>query len=268
MGKGSAKHRTKIGKTRRKQAIREPNGRISRAKANRNFTAPSATAEDVRAVALAQPHREAVARVKQGEKNWKQDKRRRDQKAGSAIGLLYLSGMLHPTMAEKGENDRADARYEAALIYQQVMAEVGQIFGPPPLRDSILGKISASDEDAVLLAGGLVENHRDEEPHDRRRRVGAALAGVAHALSRVATSRGIADDLDACVLHDKAPSSLQGLLLCLDALVTHWRIGAGQTKPEPSRPRSRAFDKIAGGLNEALAVARGESKPPRLREAG
>lgn len=85
----------------RKTGRREPNGRVTRV----------AAADAMRVVALSQPHRRALP-----------EEARRDQRAESALGRLFLAGRISQAQCEAGE--RLAARKRA---FSQALASPGGV---------------------------------------------------------------------------------------------------------------------------------------------
>lgn len=187
--------RASMGKrTRRKQARRTASGRISTA----------GVTEDVRAIALAQPHR-----------RWLPERLRKDQRAENALGRLYLAGFLSEGQVLAGEK------------FRRLMLEYAAVIEAPRLPPTIMARLSVEimgrpePIENADKAGSVSEVAETEE--SRRARVLNAVERVRYQLrARDETSRAWRD-LYAVTVEDKEPQDIVHLVVALNALAAAWR---------------------------------------------
>lgn len=181
-------------RTRRKQAKRTASGRISTV----------GVTEDVRAIALAQPHR-----------RWLPERLRKDQRAENALGRLYLAGFLSEGQILAGEK------------FRRLMLEYAAVIEAPRLPPTIMARMSfelmgrPEPIENVDRAGSV--SYIAETEENRRIRVLNAVERVRFELrARGETSRAWRD-LYAVAVEDKEPQDIVHLVVALNVLAAAWR---------------------------------------------
>lgn len=179
-------------KTRRKQAKRTPSGQISRAGIN----------QDPRSTALAQPHR-----------RWLPEAMRKDQRAESALGRLYLAGYLTEGQVTAGERWRRlmtdyaqviDApRPSAGVLARMIEEKAGPDTEPPP-DDDVKQDIALSEEEF-------------------RDRTLEAVRAARQEISARDGSGAVQRTLTRVVIDDTDVRDITHLIVGLHALATFWR---------------------------------------------
>lgn len=179
-------------KTRRKQAKRTASGQISRAGIN----------QDPRVTALAQPHR-----------RWLPENMRKDQRAESALGRLYLAGFLTEGQVVAGERWRRlmadyaqviDApRPSCGVLARMIEEKAGPDTEPPP-DDDLKNDIALSEEEFRDKTLEAVRTARQE-----------VSARDASGIVQRNLTRVVIDDTDV--------QDITYLIVGLHALATFWR---------------------------------------------
>lgn len=173
----------------RKAGKREPNGQPQR-KWGPNH--------DVRAVVTAQPHR-----------RWLPEDKRRDQRAESELGRLYLAGRITETEAEAGEKWRG----LVSAYLKCLAAPVGPV---SVASRGIPDRVEAEPESA------FPSTEVSETEEERKERV---LVAFQRATAVLAHLRDVAREVDAVCVHDKRCGSLALLSVGLTGLARHWQLG-------------------------------------------
>lgn len=193
MGKGSKPHRTKakLGRP-RKQTIRVDSGRPSRA-----------GAENVRAVALAQPHRA-----------WLPERKRTDQHAESLLGRLYLAELL------------TQEQYDAGEKWCRLMREYHYLLASPARPVNPLARVAANDPPQDVAEAGASSGSPAETDEDRRDRVLRSIGDVTAELRSIGPVGPSLSALEAVILHDRCLDEYRfsHLVRALNALVRLWKI--------------------------------------------
>lgn len=221
----------RAGRPRKINVARDASGRVSRA----------GQARDIKAVALAQPHRRGLPKAA-----------RADQRAASVAGRLFLGGYLTEEECEAAARlGRARATFMAELARPVRLSDfvegvrVGAMdSGGPQGVSSVMGRHAASSpstDDEVRSAIDVPETSEE-----RRERVLRQWSSAEHALWRAVDHKrpAFALALSVCCDERELPhgpafdEQLAGLKRALGGLVEHWRIG------EPARPmRSEKYDR-------------------------
>ena len=187
----------------RKMGKRKPCGRLTDAEQR-------AMRKDVRTTVMEQPHR-----------RWLDGPSRRDQRAETEIGRLYLAGML------------TEPKYWAAERWRSIVEQFHVVMATPVRPGSQLGGMVASgvgqDEES-----GKNELETDEERH---RRVlwqhGLAMA----AIRSVAYSASVFEAMERVILDDR-PCTARDLVLLdrgISALCHMWKMTEERPGDDPAR---------------------------------
>ena len=193
----------------RKSGKRTASGRLSRSKSER----AKRGIQDVRAVALQQPHRA-----------WLGESRRADQRAESEVGRLCLAGRI------------SEAEYWVAERWRRLILEFHQVLASPVCTGSPLSKILPTYVEAGDVAGECDAAECAESEEERRERVLVQHRAAMRAIGRLgADAREVFTSLEAIVMHGRAAGeeySLRALRAGLAQLGRLWRI----TESDDDRP--------------------------------
>lgn len=176
----------------RKGGRREANGQLQRASA-------ATRAQAVTDVATAQPHR-----------RWLAEDARRDQRAESAIGRLFLAGLITQPECWAGERFRGILREFHLVLACPMTASAAAIMVAPGVQQDAEGDLMAAE--------------RHETDEERRDRVLASFDKVQRELRRLDGSKVVVRDLDALLLRDIVPDDLRAVKAGLLALAAMWRM--------------------------------------------
>lgn len=201
----------------RKMGKRTASGQLSRSKTERAKRGQ----QDVRAVALKQPHRA-----------WLGETRRADQRAESEIGRLCLAGRL------------TEAEYWAGERWRQLVHDFHRVMATPMTTCSALARMVAEQVGKEDVAGEVGAAERPESEEERRERV------LDHHRKAMSTIRRLGDMarpaftvMENAVLHDRGvetAADLDALRAGLSQLARLWHL----TDPTEERPiRSHRGDK-------------------------
>ncbi|MFD2248918.1 hypothetical protein FHS82_001032 [Pseudochelatococcus lubricantis] len=179
-------------KTRRRQAKRTPSGAISRAGIN----------QDQRATVLAQPHR-----------RWLPETARKDQRAESALGRLYLAGYLTEGQVVAGER------------WRRLMADYARVIDAPRPTSGVLARMieeaagpdTEPPPDDEAGQGGAVS---DEEFRDF---VLEAFRSARNEIAARDASGAVAMSITQVVIDDMDVRDITHLIVGLHSLATFWR---------------------------------------------
>jgi len=196
----------------RKQTSREPSGKVQRSSA-------AARAKSVTDVVTAQPHR-----------NWLRKGmdtgRCLDQRAESALGRLFLAGMITEPQCWAGERLRNLLREFHVVLASPVTASAAAIM----VSDGV-----ENPEEADYLAAECPET--DEE---RRERVLYQFDAAKRALGYAQEPRTVVSQIDALLMWDTCPDDLTHIRAGLSELAALWRM------TEPPAEEWRRDVKVAG----------------------
>lgn len=183
----------------RKQGKRFPSGKLSE------------KPRDVRDVVCAQPHRRGLA-----------EDLRRDQRAETEIGRLFLSGLI------------SEAKYWAAERWRGVVREFHVVLATPMQRSSALASMVAPGMEETQEADHLAAE-RPETEIEKRKRVLKAHGAAMRAIRSVAESGSVFAVLEAVVIEDRPCGEMEMDLLKrgLSALCWHWRMEDRAPGEEP-----------------------------------
>jgi len=196
----------------RKQSAREPSGKVQRASA-------VTRAKSVTDVVTAQPHR-----------NWL--RKRGDagqclnQRAESALGRLFLAGMITEPQCWAGERLRNLLREFHVVLASPVTASAAAI---------MVSEGVENPEEADYLAAECPETEEE-----RRERVLYQFDAAKRALGGVEAPRHVVSQIDALLMWDTCPDDLTHIRGGLSALAALWRM------TEPPCDEGRREVKVAG----------------------
>lgn len=170
---------------------------------------------DITDVATSQPHR-----------SWLKEGQRRDQRAESALGRMFLAGLITEPECWAGERLRSIIREFHIVIAAPITASTAAI---------MVAEGMEIPAEADHLAA-----ERPETEEEKRDRVLAQHAGAMTVLDRLEWGRQIISELDAMLMRDAEPEHIRLVKAGLHALAAFWRM----TEP-PEDPSDREV-KVSG----------------------
>ncbi|MBB3808771.1 hypothetical protein [Pseudochelatococcus contaminans] len=179
-------------KTRRKQAKRTPSGRISTAGATVN----------PRETVTQQPHR-----------RWLPEKMRKDQRAESALGRLYLAGFLTEGQVVAGER------------WRRLMADYARVIDAPRPASGVLARMieEKAGPDTEAPPDDEVRNGVAISDEELRDRVLEAMRAARGEIAARDSSGAVMRMLTRVVIDDVDVQDITYLIVGLHSLATFWR---------------------------------------------
>lgn len=177
---------------RRKAGRRTADGRLAKKPRQQRV-------RDITDVATSQPHR-----------SWLKEGQRRDQRAESTLGRMFLAGLITEPECWAGERLRSIIREFHVVIAAPITASTAAI---------MVAEGMEIPAEADHLAA-----ERPETEEEKRDRVLAQHAGAMAVLDRLEWGRQITSELDALLMRDAEPEHVCLVKAGLHALATFWRM--------------------------------------------
>ncbi|ABS68929.1 hypothetical protein Xaut_3702 [Xanthobacter versatilis] len=161
---------------------------------------------DITDVATSQPHR-----------SWLKEGQRRDQRAESTLGRMFLADLITEPECWAGERLRSIIREFHVVIAAPITASTAAI---------MVAEGMEIPAEADHLAA-----ERPETEEEKRDRVLAQHAGAMAVLDRLEWGRQITSELDALLMRDAEPEHLRLVKAGLHALAAFWRMAEPPENP-------------------------------------
>ncbi|BAF86834.1 hypothetical protein AZC_0836 [Azorhizobium caulinodans ORS 571] len=209
----------------RKITQRQPNGQPKRLPRSERRDA-------IMGVAMEQPHR-----------RWLPEGARKDQRAESALGRLFLAGLITEPECWAGERLRRVLHEFHIVLATPMTASSAAIMVASPVQQDAEGDLMAAE--------------RPETEEERRDRVLASFDRATSVLKRVENSRSAIRDIDALLLRDQVPQDIQPTRRGLAALASMWRLNepAEEEGDRPIRVRGARIGDACAWSHEEREVA-------------
>ena len=172
-------------------------------------------------VAMDQPHR-----------RWLPESARRDQRAESALGRLYLAGLITQPECWAGERFRSILREFHVVLATPVTASGAAVMVAETVQPDAEGDTMAAEH--------------PESDEERRDRVLAAFGFATMVLRGQENHRAVIGDIEALLMRDQVPDNLGPIKCGLSALAAKWRM------EEPAEEEQHRPVRVRGARSGAI----------------